>query len=394
MVRWAHLATATLGCLGAACAAAVYKAVDPARSLVELTAEDLQSNLEFWRQDIAVMFYAPWCPHCKKFLPTWALIADDVKALYGTDDAAHLVGRFDCESLAHPDNAQFCSDIGIRSYPTFKVFGFGDFRDRSALASLAWWRRRDTTYDGVVEFRGLRYYAALRDWVRAMFGVSALQRAQARVLGLLGLSSALDPAPQLQRLAADNRVLRGAVRQLAAAQRGGGGGGAAAAKAAKAPRAAAAAGAPAATGAAAAAGGAQQAAGGAAAAGAGGAGGAFAADRYDDTLREDLFAVLAAGGYGDDALLACVADRAAEYCDALEDAGQLSTEAWCATLDACLDAGFEGAACRPAVCPFADVGCTHVAQCARDDLRREYAKAVEELRAAPATLGAAAASAK
>jgi hypothetical protein len=35
------------------------RALDPAKLLVELTAEDLQSNLDFWRQDMAVMFYAP-----------------------------------------------------------------------------------------------------------------------------------------------------------------------------------------------------------------------------------------------------------------------------------------------------------------------------------------------
>lgn len=35
------------------------------KAVVSLTSEEMLEHLEFWSQDVAVFFYAPWCPYCK-----------------------------------------------------------------------------------------------------------------------------------------------------------------------------------------------------------------------------------------------------------------------------------------------------------------------------------------
>lgn len=35
------------------------------KAVVSLTSEELLEHLEFWSTDVALFFYAPWCPYCK-----------------------------------------------------------------------------------------------------------------------------------------------------------------------------------------------------------------------------------------------------------------------------------------------------------------------------------------
>ncbi|XP_076041634.1 protein disulfide-isomerase TMX3-like isoform X2 [Oratosquilla oratoria] len=63
-----------------------------------------------------IMFYAPWCGHCKKLEPVWSHVA---QALYGTDIR---VGRVDCTRFT-----AMASEFVVKGYPTI-MFIQGDTR--------------------------------------------------------------------------------------------------------------------------------------------------------------------------------------------------------------------------------------------------------------------------
>ena len=78
----------------------------------------LTGNLE--NSHAIIMFYAPWCPHCTNFIPEFNRTAN----LLNNSGTNSFVGAMDCTL---PENESVTRDIGIRGYPTLKVFKNGKY---------------------------------------------------------------------------------------------------------------------------------------------------------------------------------------------------------------------------------------------------------------------------
>jgi len=60
-----------------------------------------------------VMFYAPWCGHCKRLAPTWDELAED----YLEDKKDVAIAKVDCT-----EETSLCSSQDVTGYPTLKFF--------------------------------------------------------------------------------------------------------------------------------------------------------------------------------------------------------------------------------------------------------------------------------
>lgn len=59
------------------------------------------------------LFYAPWCPHCKKIMPEW----EKAKRMNRSDVK---IVKIDCE-----ERPEFAQQYGIRGYPTIYFLPYG-----------------------------------------------------------------------------------------------------------------------------------------------------------------------------------------------------------------------------------------------------------------------------
>lgn len=138
----------------------------------DIQAVDITTNLADWQTDIAVMFYAPWCKHCKQLFPSWEAIAG---LLEGKKDL--VIARLNCEG--EKDNVKLCTALNVDRYPTVMFFGYGDFhqapRDNVFGKQL---------YPQMVHFVADLYPEAIYDWVHFVAMVSGAKRRWADFLGL------------------------------------------------------------------------------------------------------------------------------------------------------------------------------------------------------------------
>ncbi|XP_071054309.1 protein disulfide-isomerase A3-like [Onthophagus taurus] len=66
-----------------------------------------------------VMFYAPWCGHCKQLKPQYEKAAQELS----THDPAIVLAKVDCTS----DGEIICKELSIGGFPTLKLYKFGTF---------------------------------------------------------------------------------------------------------------------------------------------------------------------------------------------------------------------------------------------------------------------------
>merc|ERR1719228_1859804 len=91
-----------------------------------------------------VMFFAPWCGHCKRLAPVW----EELAAKHNKDvDSEVTIAKADCTVAT-----SLCSAQDVTGYPTLKFFKSGAEKD-----------------DGV-KYRGNRDQAALEKFIRQSMG--------------------------------------------------------------------------------------------------------------------------------------------------------------------------------------------------------------------------------
>ncbi|XP_029156289.1 protein disulfide-isomerase A3 [Nylanderia fulva] len=89
------------------------------KDVLELTDETFESELER-HENTLVMFYAPWCGHCKRLKPEYAKAAE---LLIGYEPSITLA-KVDCTE----SGKETCNKFSVSGYPTLKIFEHNEFR--------------------------------------------------------------------------------------------------------------------------------------------------------------------------------------------------------------------------------------------------------------------------
>ncbi|KAG6797316.1 protein disulfide-isomerase A3 [Apis mellifera caucasica] len=88
------------------------------KDVVELTDETFSHELERLENTL-VMFYAPWCGHCKRLKPEYAKAAE----MLLDNDPSITLAKVDCTE----SGKDTCNKYSVSGYPTLKIFSKGDF---------------------------------------------------------------------------------------------------------------------------------------------------------------------------------------------------------------------------------------------------------------------------
>ncbi|KYN06137.1 PREDICTED: protein disulfide-isomerase A3 [Cyphomyrmex costatus] len=89
------------------------------KDVLELTDETFESELER-HENTLVMFYAPWCGHCKRLKPEYAKAAE---LLIGSEPPITLA-KVDCTEAGK----ETCNKFSVNGYPTLKIFERNELR--------------------------------------------------------------------------------------------------------------------------------------------------------------------------------------------------------------------------------------------------------------------------
>uniref|UniRef100_A0A7N6BNC9 Thioredoxin domain-containing protein n=1 Tax=Anabas testudineus TaxID=64144 RepID=A0A7N6BNC9_ANATE len=94
---------------------------DKPSSVSHLGSEDFREALKK-KKHALVMFYAPWCPHCKNTVPHFTTAAELFK-----EDRKIVYAAVDCTK---GQNHELCKQEGVEGYPTFNYYNYGKFVEK------------------------------------------------------------------------------------------------------------------------------------------------------------------------------------------------------------------------------------------------------------------------
>jgi len=99
------------------------------------TTKEAFTNLVSQNSHVLVMFYAPWCGHCKHAKPDYVKAANQLKENGGVNG---IMAAVDCTTA----NA-VCSQFDVKGYPTIKLFidgkvakDYSGSRDKTGFVSF------------------------------------------------------------------------------------------------------------------------------------------------------------------------------------------------------------------------------------------------------------------
>uniref|UniRef100_A0AAX7UE47 Thioredoxin domain-containing protein n=1 Tax=Astatotilapia calliptera TaxID=8154 RepID=A0AAX7UE47_ASTCA len=102
-------------------------------SVSHLGSEDFREALKK-KKHALVMFYAPWCPHCKNAVPHFTTAAELFK-----EDRKIVYAAVDCTK---GQNHELCKQEGVEGYPTFNYYNYGKFVEKyNGDRGVSDWRR-------------------------------------------------------------------------------------------------------------------------------------------------------------------------------------------------------------------------------------------------------------
>uniref|UniRef100_A0A8C7FB00 Protein disulfide isomerase family A, member 5 n=1 Tax=Oncorhynchus kisutch TaxID=8019 RepID=A0A8C7FB00_ONCKI len=94
---------------------------DKPSGVSHLGMEDFREVLKK-KKHALVMFYAPWCPHCKNAVPHFTTAADLFK-----EDRKIAYVAVDCTK---GQNQELCKQESVEGYPTFNYYNYGKFAEK------------------------------------------------------------------------------------------------------------------------------------------------------------------------------------------------------------------------------------------------------------------------
>ncbi|KAI3356075.1 hypothetical protein L3Q82_017338 [Scortum barcoo] len=94
---------------------------DKPSSVSHLGSDDFREALKK-KKHALVMFYAPWCPHCKNAVPHFTTAAELFK-----EDRKIVYAAVDCTK---GQNHELCKQEGVEGYPTFNHYNYGKFVEK------------------------------------------------------------------------------------------------------------------------------------------------------------------------------------------------------------------------------------------------------------------------
>jgi len=97
-----------------------WKAVEGSLFLKHLNTAEFDEFLQYKDMPVLIMFYAPWCGHCKRMKPDYAAAAKQLTE----DQIPHVLATVD--ATLEPDLAK---KFDVQGYPTLKLFRKGEMME-------------------------------------------------------------------------------------------------------------------------------------------------------------------------------------------------------------------------------------------------------------------------